>query len=261
MRSKDLKAFLEEQVARYNQPDFIPNDPISIPHQFTKKQDIEIAGFIAAVFSWGNRRTIVNKSNAFLGLMDNSPHDFILNHGETDLKRFLSFTHRTFQPTDALYFIEILSRHYRLHDSLEELFITTEPNMEVRLNQFAERFFSLENAPNRTRKHVPSPARKSTCKRINMFLRWMVRQDDRGVDFGLWKQIAPAELVCPIDVHVSSVARSIGLLHRKQNDWQAAVELTENLRKMDAEDPVKYDFALFGMGVNGYFSDVRHFSI
>jgi len=262
MRNNTLKDFLDEQVAIYNRPDFIPNDPISIPHRFSKRQDIEIAGFIAATFSWGNRRTIINKSNEFLQLMDDAPHAFLLNHQEKDLKRFLSFTHRTFQPTDALYFIEILRQHYRLHDSLEELFITKNPSMEARLKHFEERFFSLENAPARTRKHVPSPARKSTCKRLCMYLRWMVRRDDKGVDFGLWKRISPADLICPIDVHVSTVARQVGLLQRKQNDWPAAVELTDNLRKMDGADPVKYDFALFSLGVSQrLLPDVADFSV
>ncbi len=261
MKSKNLKGFLDEQVARYNQPDFIPNDPISIPHRFSKQQDIEIAGFIAAIFSWGNRQTIINKSTEFLGLMDNAPHDFLLNHQESHLKRFLTFKHRTFQPTDALYFIEFLSHQYRTSGSLEDLFVTNDPRMEARLNHFAASFFAMADAPDRTRKHIPCPARKSTCKRINMYLRWMVRNDDKGVDFGLWKRISPTDLICPIDVHVSTVARTFGLLTRKQNDWLAAIQLTENLRKMDPDDPVKYDFALFGMGVNGHFADIGHFSV
>lgn len=250
MRSKDLKDYLDEQVKRYNRPDFIPLDPVSIPHRFSKVQDIEIAGFFAAVFSWGNRRTIINKSTEFLQLMDNAPHDFLLHHRDSDLKTFLTFKHRTFQPTDALYFIAFLSYHYRTHASLEELFLAESSSMEARLNQFEARFFALPDAPARTRKHVPSPARKSTCKRLNMFLRWMVRQDTCGVDFGIWERISPADLICPIDVHVSHVARHFGLLHRKQNDWMAAVELTENLKRLNATDPVKYDFALFGLGVN-----------
>jgi uncharacterized protein (TIGR02757 family) len=261
MRSNNLKAFLDQQVNTYNQPDFIPNDPISIPHRYSKPQDIEIAGFIAAVFSWGNRRTIITKSTEFLALMDDAPHDFLLNHQEKDLKRFLTFKHRTFQPIDALYFIAFLSHHYRSSDSLEDLFVTNDPRMEARLNHFSASFFSLADAPDRTKKHIPCPARKSTCKRLNMYLRWMVRHDDRSVDFGLWKRISPSELICPIDVHVSTIARQLGLLERNQNDWQAAIELTENLKKLDLSDPVKYDFALFGMGVSGHLSGVADFSI
>jgi uncharacterized protein (TIGR02757 family) len=253
MKSNELRSFLDQQVAIYNQPDFISDDPVSIPHQFSKRQDIEIAGFIAAVFSWGNRRTIINKSNEFLTLIDRAPHDFLINHTESDLKRLERFTHRTFQPTDALYFIEFLSHHYRQHNSLETAFSTELPSMEHRLIHFHDQFFGLDHVPNRTRKHVPSPVRKSTCKRLNMFLRWMVRRDNKGVDFGIWSTIEPSELMCPIDVHVSHVARGLGLLHRKQNDWLAVVELTANLKKLDAEDPVKYDYALFGLGVTGNF--------
>lgn len=251
MKIDELREYLDEQVAHFNQPNFIPNDPISVPHQFDKKQDIEIAGFMAAVFSWGNRQTIINKSNEWLSLMDNVPHEFLLNHQESDLKRFLTFKHRTFQPSDALYFIEFLSHHYRENDSLESAFHSDQQGMEQRLINFNSRFFSLEYAPARTRKHVPSPDRKSTCKRLNMFLRWMVRKDENGVDFGLWRSISPSELLCPIDVHVSSIARKLGLLKRSQNDWLAVTELTENLRKFDPNDPVKYDFALFGLGVSG----------
>jgi uncharacterized protein (TIGR02757 family) len=253
MRSDQLRDYLDLHFARYNQPNFIKDDPISIPHQFHKKQDIEIAGFIAAVFSWGNRLTIINKSNEFLSLMDQSPHDFIRNHEESDLKRFLHFKHRTFQPIDALYFIEFLSHHYKQHDSLENAFHSNKQGMEQRLIKFNQRFFALEYAPSRTRKHVPTPERKSTCKRLNMFLRWMVRNDQKGVDFGIWNTISASELLCPIDVHVSNVARGLGLLNRTQNDWKAVIELTDSLRKLDPNDPVKYDFALFGLGVTGEF--------
>ena len=249
MKIDELRNHLNELVARYNQPNFIPNDPISIPHLYRKKEDIEIAGFIAAVFSWGNRQTIINKSKEFLSLMDNSPHDFLINHQGSDLKPFSAFKHRTFQPTDALYFIEFISSHYKAHDSLESVFHADKPGMEHRLINFNKNFFSLECAPNRTRKHVPTPERKSTCKRLNMFLRWMVRRDQNGVDFGIWHSISPSELLCPIDIHVSTVARKFGLLKRSVDDWKAVMELTDNLRKLDAEDPVKYDFALFGLGV------------
>lgn len=250
MRTDDLRAFLDAQVDRFNRPDFIPHDPIAIPHRYTRKQDIEIAGLIAAVFAWGNRQTIIRKSLEFLERMDHEPHAFVLHHSDEDLRAFLSFKHRTFQPTDALYFLHFLKSHYTRHDSLETLFLPGQP-LEKGLAHFHESFFSLPEAPDRTRKHIPTPARKSTCKRLNMYLRWMVRQDDRGVDFGLWTNISPSQLICPIDVHVGNIARKLGLLHRPINDWNAAVELTENLRQLDADDPVKYDFALFGMGVSG----------
>lgn len=248
-----LGAFLNAKVAEYNRPSFVPHDPISIPHRFSKKQDIEIAGFFAAIFSWGHRTTIIRKSRELMQAFDDSPHDFMLNHSTQDLKRFLDFKHRTFNPTDLLYFIEFLSFHYHHHDSLEAAFTRNfsmqQPNVETALQYFREYFFSLEHAPHRTRKHISSPSTKSTCKRINMFLRWMVRKDKCGVDFGIWKKIEPWQLVCPVDLHVARVARKFKLLERKQTDWLAAVELTNVLRKFDENDPVKYDFALFGLGI------------
>lgn len=250
MKIENLRVFLDEQVAIYNQPEFIPSDPISIPHLFKKRQDIEIAGLIAAVFSWGNRTTIIRKSTEFLQLMDMAPYDFLLNHREQDLKQFTTFVHRTFQPTDALYFIHFLSGHYKEHDSIEDLFLPAQ-SIEKGLINFKEVFFNSNLAPQRTRKHIPTPERKSTCKRLNMYLRWMVRKDDKGVDFGIWEKIKPSDLACPIDVHVANISRQLGLLTRKKNDWQAVMELTENLKKLDPTDPVKYDFALFGIGVSG----------
>ncbi|MDR6194333.1 TIGR02757 family protein [Siphonobacter sp. SORGH_AS_0500] len=260
-----LYNLLEEKVQQYNQPNFIPNDPISIPHQFTKKQDIEIMGFWAAVLAWGQRKTIINKCNELIRLMDGAPYDFIRNHQPTDLKPFLHFKHRTFNATDTLYFIHFFQQFYAKHDSLEEAFVGETPvsvqkkepirhaafQTEQALVRFHEVFFGLEDAPARTRKHVATPARKSSCKRLNMFLRWMVRNDTNGVDFGIWNQLSPAALVCPCDVHVDRVARKLGLLHRTNTDWQAALELTENLRSFDPQDPAKYDFALFGLGVEG----------
>ncbi len=252
---EELYHFLEEAHLHYNQPDFIADDPISIPHQFTKAQDIEIMGFWAAVLAWGNRRTIINKCQELITLTDHSPHDFMLNHQVSDLKRFLNFKHRTFNATDALYFIHFFKHHYSQHESLESAFTMSfseqAPTVETALSTFHEYFFSLTEYPERTRKHIATPARNSACKRLNMFLRWMVRQDGKGVDFGIWKKIKPAQLVCPCDVHVERVARSLGLLTRKPMDWKTALELTENLRQFDAEDPVKYDFALFGLGVVG----------
>ena len=250
MKEKDLKDFLDRKVDEYNQPSFIKNDPISIPHLFTKKQDIEIAGFFAAIFSWGNRTTIIQKSKELIGLMDDAPYDFSLNHTAGDLKKLLSFKHRTFNTTDLLYFVEFLKSHFTNHISLETAFTLHGKTMAEMLIGFHHYFFSLEHIPARTKKHIATPERKSSCKRINMFLRWMVRNDNKGVDFGIWKNISPSQLICPLDLHVVRVAKRLNILQRKQTDWQAAVELTEYLRTLDNKDPVKYDFALFGMGVN-----------
>lgn len=255
--NQQIKDFLDEKVALYNRPNFIELDPISIPHRFQKKQDIEVAGFFAAILAWGQRKTILNKCNELLARMDDAPHDFLVNHSEGDLKTFLGFKHRTFNEVDALYFIHFLSWFYRQQDSLEEAFLIGQSgavdSMESMLIQFQRHFFSLEDAPSRTKKHISSPATRSACKRINMYLRWMVRQDDQGVDFGIWKGISPAQLICPCDLHVDRVGRKLGLITRKQTDWGTAVELTQVLRSFDAEDPVKYDFALFGLGVEEKF--------
>ena len=247
----ELKKFLDEKSEQFNKTGFIENDPICIPHAYSKKQDIEIAGLFAAVLAWGQRKTIIRKCRELMERMDNEPHAFILDHTEKDLKRFLDFKHRTFNGTDALYFIESLKSFYKKHQSLEEAFYTSsnDPTVENGLIRFHHLFFSLEDHPHRTKKHLPTPERKSTCKRINMYLRWMVRNDNKGVDFGLWKKISPSQLVCPCDLHVDRVARKLKLIKRKQTDWQTALELTENLRKFDPHDPVKYDFALFGLGI------------
>lgn len=248
-----LKERLDEAVADYNQPAFIDDDPISIPHGYTRLQDREIMGFWTAMLAWGQRKTIINKANELSALMGHQPHQFILHHKEQDRKAFLGFKHRTFQPTDTLYFLEFLQRYYQENDSLEDAFVRYLPpdadTVEPALIGFHELFFSLPDAPQRSRKHVATPARKSSCKRLNMFLRWMVRQDEQGVDFGCWRGISPSQLLMPLDVHVERVARRLGLLERKQTDWKAVLELTERLREFDAADPVKYDYALFGMGV------------
>lgn len=261
MNAAQLKEFLDRKVDEYNQPSFILNDPISVPHRFVKKQDIEIAGFFAAIFSWGKRKTIIQKSLGLMELMDNSPYDFITHHEETDLKKMLGFKHRTFKDEDLLYFIRFLSHHFRKHASLEEAFLPKEINgridpaswAEAALSHFYLNFFSLEDVPPRSFKHIASPAKHSTCKRLNMFLRWMVRRDGKEVDFGIWKKISPSALVCPVDVHVARVARRFGLLTRKPVDWLSALELTSHLRTLDKKDPVKYDFALFGLGVAEHF--------
>ncbi|MBT1705229.1 TIGR02757 family protein [Fulvivirgaceae bacterium PWU20] len=255
----ELKEFLDEKTDQYNVEGFIENDPVSIPHEFKKKQDIEIAGFFAAVLAWGQRVTIIRKCRELLERMDNDPYKFILNHREKDLKQFEDFKHRTFSSTDALYFIEALKSIYSQYPSLEEAFKVPQEaeNIEAGLVQFHHLFFSLEHHPHRTKKHLPTPERKSTCKRLNMYLRWMVRADNKGVDFGIWKKISPSQLICPCDLHVDRVSRRLKLIKRKQTDWLTAVELTNNLKKFDPIDPVKYDFALFGLGIEEGWSKLK----
>ncbi len=253
MKNKELIHFLNTKVDEYNQPFFIEADPICIPHSFTKKQDIEIAGFFAAIFAWGNRTTIINKSKELMGLMDSAPHDFCVNHSDNDLKKLLNFKHRTFSPTDVLYFVDFFQHHYSTNNSLETAFTKSmkkdDANIENALNGFYQYFFSLENVPKRTMKHIASPAKKATCKRLSMYLRWMVRKDTCGVDFGLWKNIKPSQLIVPLDLHVARVARHFKLIDRKATDWQTAVELTNAMKLLDKNDPAKYDFALFALGV------------
>ncbi|MFD2573199.1 TIGR02757 family protein [Spirosoma soli] len=274
MSEPELIDFLNRKADQYNRPSFIERDPISIPHRFSRKQDIEIMGFWAAVLAWGQRPVILKKSNELIELMDGAPYDFVRNHEESDLKRFLAFKHRTFNATDALYFLHFFHTYYQTNDSLEDAFINTAagkplfdstnrsgfpaavPTVESALITFHDRFCCDPFFPERTRKHIATPARNSSCKRLLMFLRWMVRHDDRGVDFGLWTRLRPNQLVIPIDVHVNRVARTLGLLtHRSatlpQPDWKAALSLTETLRRFDPADPVRYDFALFGLGVEG----------
>ena len=287
-----LKDFLDFKFDQYNRPGFIENDPICIPHLFTKKQDIEIMGFWASILAWGQRKTIINKCKELVKLMDGAPYDFIINHQEADLKRFVNFKHRTFNDTDTLYFIEFFKQHYLRSDTLETAFNVSRPSVfrnefleegenytvytetasgpcylgevknikqgsviENALNSFRAYFFSLPDFPARTKKHISSPSQKSTCKRLNMFLRWMVRKDDCGVDFGIWKNIKPSDLICPTDLHVERVSRKLKLISRRQVDWLTATELTENLRKFDPLDPVKYDFALFGLGIEEHFQN------
>jgi uncharacterized protein (TIGR02757 family) len=251
--NEKLKDFLEKKAEEYNRPSFIPHDPISVPHRFSKKQDIEIAAFFASIFAWGARTTIINKTTELMQLMNNAPHQFCLSHGADGLKRLMAFKHRTFNTTDLLYFVHFLNHHYARHDSLESAFsqwmTAGDKNIANALTGFHNYFFSLEDAPQRTKKHIATPARGSTCKRLCMFLRWMVRRDNCGVDFGIWKSISPAQLICPVDLHVARVARSFQLIKRKQTDWLTALELTEHLKNFDKEDPAKYDFALFSLGV------------
>ena len=253
MIQEELKIFLNKKVDQYNQPSFILADPVCIPHLFSTQQDIEIAGFFAAIFSWGNRTTIINKSMELMRLMDNQPHAFCMHHSDNDLKRLLLFKHRTFNTTDLLYFVQFFKMHYAHSATLETAFTRSmqlnDETVENALNGFYQYFFSLEEVPKRTMKHIASPAKKASCKRINMFLRWMVRRDKGGVDFGLWKNIDPSQLVIPLDLHVGRVARQFSLLQRKQTDWLSALELTAALKQLDPKDPAKYDYALFALGI------------
>jgi len=252
MRQAELPDILNTYCDKYNRPDFIKNDPILIPHRFTKPQDIEISGFFASMLAWGRRDIIIRNVSRIIELMDNAPHDFIVNHEEEDRKRFLTFVHRTFQPDDMLYFVHFMQWFYKKNKSLEEAFIplATSPNMTERLIHFKDLFFSLEHLP-RTRKHVQSPANKSACKRLCLYLRWMVRDSTSGVDFGLWNNIKPSELLLPVDVHVHRTARALKLTKSKMPNWQAAEEITKKVAKFCPEDPCKYDFALFGMSLEG----------
>lgn len=251
MADRDLKAFFDEKVRTFNTPDFITTDPIQIPRAYTVLQDREITAFWTAMLSWGNRTTIINKARELFALMGNEPYRFIMEHREEDRKAFLDFKHRTFQATDTLYFLHFLQWYYQHNESLEGAFtrfVTADDrDVENALAGFHRLFFSLEDSPQRTRKHIATPEKKATCKRLNMFLRWMVRTDDAGVDFGVWKNIFPSQLLIPLDVHVEKVARKFGLLKRKNRDWQAVVELTDNFRRWDPTDPARYDYALFGM--------------
>jgi uncharacterized protein (TIGR02757 family) len=252
MNDIELKERLDILVDKVNRLDFIENDPIGIPHRYSGKQDIEISGLFAAVLAWGQRKTIINKTNELLRLMDDVPYDFIVNHSEEDRKPFERFVHRTFQGIDAICFLAFLQQHYRQYDSLEQAFYP-DPSSSYRqedgLNHFYNYFCSTPDMLRRTQKHIASPSKNSTCKRLNMYLRWMVRYDDRGVDFGLWHSIPMSELMMPLDVHVEKYGRAFGLLTRKQRDWRAVIELTEALSRFDSKDPVKYDYALFGLGV------------
>lgn len=249
--NEHLKKLLDDKARLYNQPGFIMNDPICIPHSFTKKQDIEIAGLFAATLAWGNRTTIINNCRKLMMWMSNTPYDFICHHKDTDLRPFIHFVHRTFNATDLLYFISFLQYHYARYDTLEAAFVPTkqydEQNVEQALLHFHDYFFSIEHAE-RTRKHVPTPRRNSACKRLNMYLRWMVRKDKQGVDFGLWKKINMSQLICPLDVHVARVACRLELIDSEKSDWKNAVLLTQRLKEMNPYDPAVYDYALFGMG-------------
>ena len=250
MNQLELKSFLDEKVELYNRPNFIESDPIQIPHRYTLKEDKEIAGFLAATIAWGNRKMIIQNSIKMMDLLGNSPYDFILNHNENDLENLNKFVHRTFNGQDFTYFIKSLKNIYLNHGGLENIFTKHQESdsLQCAITEFKKIFFELDHSI-RTEKHVSDPSKNSSSKRINMWLRWNCRQDSKGVDLGIWKKISPAKLSCPLDVHSGNVARKLGLLTRTQNDGKALAELDYNLRLLDPKDPVKYDFALFGLGV------------
>lgn len=250
MNTRELKDFLDAKVLEYEHPRFLESDPLQIPHRFNKKEDIEISAFLTATIAWGNRKSIIRNADRLMELMEQAPFDFVTEHQDHDLEKLCGFVHRTFNATDLIYFIKSLKHIYGTHGGLEPLIAKNakENSLQYSISQFKQIFFELPH-PTRTTKHVSDPLKGSAAKRINMFLRWMVRDNVTGVDFGLWKTIAPAQLSCPLDVHSGNVARKLNLLSRKQNDAKALFELDENLRKLDSNDPVKYDFALFGLGV------------
>ncbi len=244
----EIKDFLDTKVIEYNNPKFIESDPIQIPHQFRIKEDIEVSSFLVATIAWGNRKMIIKNGQRMMELMGNAPYDFIMNHQEKDLDNLTGFVHRTFNDIDFKYFIKSLKNIYTNHNGLEAIFITKDNTLQNTISEFKDIFFELEH-PLRTQKHISNPLKGSAAKRINMWLRWLCRKDSAGVDFGIWQQIKPSQLSCPLDVHSGNVARKLGLLTRKQNDAKALLELDTNLRILDPNDPVKYDFALFGLGV------------
>ena len=250
MNSSELKDFLDEKVLQYNTLDFIESDPVQIPHLFSLKEDIEIAGFLSATIAWGNRTMIIKNSHKMMDLMGNAPYDFVMSHSENDLERLETFVHRTFNGQDFASFIRSLKNIYENHNGLESVYAKNQElkTMQNSISEFKKTFFEIPHQF-RTQKHISDPLNNSAAKRINMYLRWMVRQDTKGVDLGIWKSISPASLSCPLDVHSGNVARKLGLLSRKQNDGKALAELDLKLREFDPIDPVKYDFALFGLGV------------
>jgi uncharacterized protein (TIGR02757 family) len=248
MNASELKDFLDEKVELYNNPNFIESDPIQIPHYYSLKEDIEIAGFLATTIAWGNRKMIINNAHKMMQLMGNSPYDFVMSHSDEQLAALSLFVHRTFNGQDFVTFVKGMQHIYQNHNGLEAVFTKKNPTMQHTISDFKKLFFEIPHE-NRTEKHISDPINGSAAKRINMYLRWMVRKDTKGVDLGIWKNIAAAQLSCPLDVHSGNVARKLGLLHRTQNDAKAVLELDTQLRILDANDPVKYDFALFGLGV------------
>jgi uncharacterized protein (TIGR02757 family) len=246
----ELKHFLEEQVQRYNHPGFIELDPVAVPHQFSQKEDIEIAAFFAATLAWGNRKMILKNAQALMDIMDRQPYDFVMKASSSDYKALSKFVHRTFNGEDAIQFVKSLRHIYQNHGGLEQSFACATKTSAIEgILSFRAKFFEHKHLA-RTTKHVSDPGSGSAAKRLHMFLRWMVRNDNKGVDFGIWKSIQPQQLSIPLDVHSGRIARELGLLKRTQNDAKAVEELDRQLRLLDPLDPVKYDFALFGLGVN-----------
>ncbi|OFY66864.1 MAG: TIGR02757 family protein [Bacteroidetes bacterium RBG_13_42_15] len=254
MKKEELKEFLDDKAEHYNNIAFIEHDPISIPHLFTRKEDIEISGFLAATIAWGNRKAIIRSAHQMMALLDNSPFDFVMDSNIKDLKRMNGFVHRTFNSEDLIYFLQALKHIYRNRGGLENIFneYKTEISLQPAIHRLNTIFFELPHN-HRTERHISDPCKGSAAKKINMFLRWMVRKDNNGVDFGIWKTISPSILSCPLDVHSGNVARKLGLITRKQNDFKAVSELDIVLRNLDKDDPVRYDFALFGLGVSEGF--------
>ncbi len=248
MTRTELKDFLDAKVEQYNNPKFIESDPIQIPHKFSLKEDIEISGFLTATIAWGNRQMIIKNGLRMMNFMGNSPYDFIMSHTPSDLDKLNGFTHRTFNAVDFKFFVKALNNIYNNHNGLEAVFNTQAISLQHSISAFKTLFFSIEH-PMRTTKHISDPLKGSAAKRLNMWLRWLCRKDHNGVDFGIWDSIPPSALSCPLDVHSGNTARKLGLLSRKQNDAKALLELDTNLRLLDPNDPVKYDFALFGLGV------------
>ncbi len=252
MDTSDLKNLLDEKYNEYGTRAFIADDPISVPHNFTKKEDIEIAGFFAAILAWGQRPQIIHSASKLMQMMDNAPYDFITAATRKDLDPFGKFTHRTFNGEDCRFFIRSIRNIYLKHKGMEQVFTSSfkqHGDLNPALTQFRKVFFEITHFPE-SEKHISSPLKNSACKRINLFLRWMVRNDGRGVDFGLWKEIPASKLYCPLDVHTGNTSRELGLLKIKSNNWKAVEELTGMLRNFDPADPVKYDYALFGLGIN-----------
>ncbi len=250
MKLEELKEFLDEKAELYNQFSFIESDPIQIPHRFSVKEDIEISGFLAATLAWGNRKMIINKLNELMDRMGNSPFDFVMNYSDENFDKIETFKHRTLNSVDLDFYMKSLRNLYENHGGLESAFQfeKTHADSFQAIENFRSIFLEIPHET-RSQKHLSSPAKGSAAKRINMFLRWMVRKDNQGVDFGIWNSISPSQLVCPLDVHSGNVARHLGILTRKQSDWKAAMELHHKLKEFDPNDPTKYDYALFGLGV------------
>lgn len=250
MNRADLKDFMDAKVLLYNNPKFIDSDPIQVPHEFSKKEDIEIAAFLTATIAWGNRKSIINSARRMMQLLDYTPFDFIINHSDKELESLNPFVHRTFNGDDLIQFVKSLNHLYLNHGGLESVFeaYAEQHSLQLSIHQLKKHFFEIDHL-SRTQKHIGDPLKNSAAKRINMFLRWMVRKDNAGVDFGIWSGLSPSQLSCPLDVHSGNVARKLGLLSRKQNDAKALRELDKHLRELDPIDPIKYDYALFGLGV------------